>query len=277
MATIAITGANSGIGLRAAQRLMADGHRVLALCRSVDRARAALGEEVEVIETRMDDLASVKTAADRVGGLGVDVLINNAAVFDLGMTTREVTDEGHERVWATNHLGPTALAAHLAPALADSRDGRVVFIASKGLLAMPRIRIRWDALDGDPWYTPTRAYYHAKLAQVMIAETLAENWTGRVTVACLRVPAVRLDPSKLAAQPKLQQVLYAPKNRAAAPPERLADTYAALATAAPPTATYVDESLVPCSLPRFARDPDNRARLAAVTQDAIGLPVWGAQ
>ncbi|MFC4058979.1 SDR family NAD(P)-dependent oxidoreductase [Planomonospora corallina] len=40
--TIAVTGANSGIGLRAAQRLAADGHRILALCRDPHRGRAAL-------------------------------------------------------------------------------------------------------------------------------------------------------------------------------------------------------------------------------------------
>ncbi|WP_084127466.1 SDR family NAD(P)-dependent oxidoreductase [Demequina sp. NBRC 110054] len=273
MATIAITGANSGIGLRAARRLGYDGHRVLALCRSVDRARAALGPDVAVVETHMDDLDSVEAAAARLSSEGVDVLINSAAVFDLGMKTREVTPAGFERVWATNHLGPAALAARLMPTLARSSDGRAVFIASKGLLAMPRLGIRWDELDGSGWYTPTKAYYHAKLAQVMVAETLAEQWGGEVSVSCLRVPAVRLDADKLAAQPAVQRFLYAPKNRAAAPPEEIAEAYERLAVGRRPEGVYVDESLEACALPRFARDAGNRARLASVTEEAIGVPL----
>lgn len=272
MATVAITGANSGIGLRAAHLLAEEGHRVLALCRSVDRATAVLGPGIEVIETHMDNLSSIETAAAKVADAGVDALINNAATFDLGMKQRKTTAGGHEYVWATNHLGPAALAARLGPALAASPGGgRAVFIASKGLIAMPRIRIRWDDLDAQSWYTPTKAYYHSKLAQVMLAEHLAERWAPRVAVTCLRVPAVRLDAAKLAAQPRLQQWLYAPKNRAAVAPEAVARTYVELATGPAPASAYVDESGAPCALPRFARNEEERKRLAEVTEAATGV------
>ncbi len=275
MATIAITGANSGIGLRAAQQLEAQGHRVLALCRSMERAREALGEGAEVLETHMDDLESVAEAAEQVSAAGVDVLINNAAIFDLSMKNSKTSAQGHELVWATNHLGPTALAARLAPALAASADGRVVYVASKGLIAMPRISIRWDALSGQGWYTPTKAYYHSKLAQVMMAHTVAELAGGSVSVTCLRVPAVRLDAAKLAAQPPVQRFFYAPKNRAAAPAEAMGSVYATLATGSEVLdGVYVDQHLASCAPPRFARDHAHRARLRDVTEAAIGMPVW---
>lgn len=270
MSTVAITGANSGIGLRAARQLTDAGHRVLALCRSLDRARSALGPDAEVIETHMDDLASIERAAAQVADAGVDVLINNAATFDLGMKQRQTTAAGDEYVWATNHLGPAALAAKLGPALAASDDGRLILIASKGLVAMPRIRIRWDDLDATTWYTPTKAYYHAKLAQVMLAESLAQQWSPRVHVTALRVPAVRLDAEKLAAQPRLQRWLYAPKNRAAAESDAVARTYVALATGPAPASAYVDESGAPCKLPRFARDEAERRRLIEATVAATG-------
>lgn len=275
MTTVAITGASSGIGLRAARRLAEEGHHVLALCRNVERSRAALGDQVEIVETHMEDLDSVRGAAERAKQAGVEVLINNAAIFDMGLKQRTLSPQGHELVWATNHLGPSALAEELIDTLAAAPDGRVVFIASKGLVAMPRIRIRWDRLDGEGWYTPTRAYYHAKLAQVMTAQTLHERHGDAVAVSCLRVPAVRLDPAKLAAQPRLQRALYAPKNRAAAAPAQVADAYVRLAVGPEPDAVYVDERGAACPLPRFARDRANRERLAAATRAAIA-PETGA-
>jgi NAD(P)-dependent dehydrogenase (short-subunit alcohol dehydrogenase family) len=275
MAVVAITGANSGIGLRAARALTLRRHRVIALCRSVDRARAALGDHAEIEEIQMDDLDSVRSAAARIAADGVDVLINNAATFDLGMTSRELTAQGHERVWATNHLGPVALTAGLAASLAQAPRGRVVFIASKGLIAMPRIAIRWDDVDAEHWYTPTKAYYQAKLAQVMCALTLAERAAGAFDVSCLRVPAVRLDADKLAAQPRLQRWAYAAKSAAAADPGDIAETYVALAErGAASGSVYVDEHLASCTPPRFARDPANRARLWQLTQESIGLSDW---
>lgn len=139
----------------------------------------------------------------------LDALINNAAVFDQSVSAARTSADGHELFWATNHLGPTELTARLRPALAAAVDPRVVFVASKGLVTMPRLAIRFDALDDPGWFSPTRAYYHAKLAQVMTAVTLAERIGDLLDVSCLRVPAVRLDPARLASQPRLLRALYA--------------------------------------------------------------------
>jgi NAD(P)-dependent dehydrogenase (short-subunit alcohol dehydrogenase family) len=270
MATVAITGANSGIGLRAAQQLSTQGHRVLALCRSVERGRAALGDSAEVIECDTSSLASVERAAAQVADIGVDALINNAAVFDLGMKQRQLSADGHELVWATDHLGAWALTGRLSGALAAT-GGRVVFIASKGLLAQPGARIRFDDVGGEGWYTPTKAYYQAKLAQIMTAMSVAEKAQGRFSVACLRVPAVRLDAAKLAAQPKLYQWAYAPKNAKAAAPEAVAQSYVRLALGQPIDEVYVDEGLQPVSVPKFARDAANRARLWELSTATTGM------
>jgi hypothetical protein len=43
-----------------------------------------------------------------------------------------------------------------------------------------RIRIRFDSLDGTGWYSPTRAYYHSKLAQIMFSLELASRTAGQV-------------------------------------------------------------------------------------------------
>lgn len=281
---VAITGANAGIGLRAAARFARDGHEVLALCRSRERAETALaglGSERERIRIETLDLASsvsIRAASERIAAAGpLDALVHNAAIFDQGIRRPRLTEDGHELFWATNHLGPVELTARLSTALRDSGAPRVMFVASKGLLAMPRLRIRFDAPDGAGWFTPTRAYYHAKLAQVMTAITLAETAGDRLAVSCLRVPAVRLDADRLAAQPAVLRALYAPKNRRAAAPESIAEVYAALVTESSrrgPDEVYVDERRQAVAAPAGARDPRARERLWRLTQDSIGHPEW---
>lgn len=169
---IAITGANAGIGLRAAARLAADGHRVLALCRDLGRAQRAFADlppehrrRIEPVELDLSSAASIRDAADQIVAAGpLDALINNAAIVDQSVRTARTSADGHELFWATNHLGPTELTARLSPALAAAVQPRVVFVASKGLVTMPRLAIRFDELDDPRWFTPTGAYYHAKLA-----------------------------------------------------------------------------------------------------------------
>lgn len=291
--TIAVTGANSGIGLRAAEQLAKEGHRILALCRDRERGRVAVERisagarhPARLVLVDLADPSSITAAVTRMAGESdrVDVLINNAAVFDQAMRRPHFTAAGHELFWATNHLGPFQLAAELSPLLAATPRPRLISVASKGLIAMPRIRIRFDELDSAAWYSPTRAYYHAKLAQIMTSYHLALRAGGKLDVACVRVPAVRLDADRAAALPWLLRVLYAPKNRAAAPPERLAGTYAAIATrdgtwqdgpgADPLHGIYLDENLRPVKAPAFAYDAAARERLWAVSQEATGNPGW---
>ncbi len=295
--TVVITGAGSGIGLRAARQFAERGHRVFALCRDRSRGGEALARinatarrPARLVLADMADLDDLDAAADVVARHAdhVDVVIHNAANFDQSLRRPRYTAAGHELIWATNHLGPFRLTAALSALLAAAPRPKVVTVASKGLITTPRIRIRFDSLDGTGWYSPTRAYYHSKLAQVMFSLELAARTAGRVVVTCVRVPAVRLDADRVAALPRLSRVLYAPKNRLAASPEDLAATYVRIAedesdwpvrvelVASSGTArgAYVDEHRRPVGLPAFARDPAARARLWTVTEVATGNPSW---
>ncbi len=284
---IIITGANSGIGRRASQELAALGHRVVLVCRSPARAAEAV-EAIRrttgnhTISAEIADVAdpvSVDALASRLERRleQVDTLVNNAAVFDQ-TATRTITAAGHERFWATNHLGPVQLTARLAGLLANSADARVVTIASKGLVAYPRIALRFDDLDAATWFTPTRAYYHSKLAQVTFAAALAHRIPPRGLLSlCLRVPAVRLDADRLAAMPLRLRLAYAPKNRLAAAPERLGRSYAILASG-PREAVerlhgaYADERLRRVRAPRAAGDIAAQDRLWEISLDTTGTP-----
>lgn len=287
--TVVLTGANAGIGRAAAERIAGEGHRVVAVVRDRTRGERAM-EEIRFATGNQDVILAVADMADQtsIEALALflhdrfsrlDALVNNAAVFDQ-TATRELTGDGHERFWATNHLGPFLLTARLADLLLRSDDGRVVTIASKGLMTTPRIRIRTEAIDGEGWFTPTRAYYHSKLAQVMFAATLARRFTAQELYSvALRVPAVRLDADRLAAMPTRLRLAYAPKNRFAATPTEMATVYARLAVGSRVALSnthgaYVDEQLRPVAPPRSARDETEQDRLWEQSLRQTGQPSW---
>lgn len=172
--TVVITGANSGLGLRAATVLAAKGARVILACRSRergDRAAAAVGGELVVLD--LADLDSVRTAAaelrDRTGDR-VDLLIDNAGI-PAGRLRR--TAEGHESIFATNYLGHAALTWSLMPALRAGDSARVVTVSS--------IAHRGKGFDvEDPNFEHRRfrmahAYAQSKLAGLMFALELGER------------------------------------------------------------------------------------------------------
>lgn len=160
-----ITGANSGLGLQATRALTDAGARVLMACRDTARAesvRAALPhpDRAEVVELDLSDLDSVRSAGERLAGLGPDVLINNAGVMNI---PRARTVQGHEMQFGVNVLGHFALTRHLEPVLTD----RVVWLGS--------LMHRFGSVDPDDldWtrrtYSPMPVYAASKLACVMLA------------------------------------------------------------------------------------------------------------
>ena len=175
--TILVTGANSGIGYQAALELARHGAHVLLGCRSQAKGQDALGRlqaeipaaRAEVVELDMASLASVRTfaAAFVARGQALDVLVNNAGV--MALPKREVTPDGFERQFGTNHLGHFALTGLLLPALQAATAARVVTVAS---LAHRNGKIEWDNLQSERSYGPWDAYNASKLANILFAKEL---------------------------------------------------------------------------------------------------------
>lgn len=267
-----ITGANAGIGKAAAIRLAQQGHRVIMACRNRERGEAAL-EEVraesnsDAVELMMVDMSlqsSIHELADAFLAQydRLDVLIHNAAIFDITRKEAVYTAEGIELFWATNHIGPVLLTERFLPALEASAQGRILTVGSKGLLAKPFLKV--DLTDPEfreRKFSAANAYYQSKLAQIIYTRWLAAQLRDtRITVNCIRVPAVKTDVGKYADLPAIMKKLYALKSRFALTPAQMAEVYvwAAMADAlSNVTGQCFDEERNVVGVPRFARQEAN--------------------
>lgn len=238
--TVIITGANSGIGKAAARLLAADGATVVLACRSAQRGEQAREEIVSqtgnqnttLMLVDMSSQASIRQfAADFTRRFQrLDVLIQNAANFDLTLKSPLLNSDGIETIFATNHVGVFLLTQLLLDVMKRSAPSRVITVASKGLMAYPFLEIEFDNLNGEKKYSAQHAYYHSKLAQVMYTYALAERLRGTgVTANCLRVGNVALGDDRLENVPGFMKKAYALKKRFSLTPEAQARTYEYLA------------------------------------------------
>jgi NAD(P)-dependent dehydrogenase (short-subunit alcohol dehydrogenase family) len=183
--TILVTGATSGIGLEAARALTRTGGRVIVAVRdpvrgaAVVRELAAAGGAPELLVIDLASFASVRQAAAQFleQHRSLDVLVNNAGVVT---RRREVTADGHERIWQTNFLGHVLLTRLLRGALARGTSPRVVNVSS---MAHRSGQIAWDDPELTHGFRPLKAYAQSKLAQVLYTRELARREPGWVVTA----------------------------------------------------------------------------------------------
>src|ERR1700722_13538876 len=132
-----VTGANSGIGWHTALELARAGSEVILASRTeskgrdaVDRIRQQLPQarvRAEILD--LASLQSVQSFAARIGREAkLDLLVNNAGV--MAVPKRQVTEDGFERQFGTNFLGPFALTMALLPALMRAPSPRVTTVSS---------------------------------------------------------------------------------------------------------------------------------------------------
>ena len=178
---IVMTGATSGFGLFAAQRLIEAGHDLTIGARGV--APAELTGKVKILPLDMDALANVRAFASALGETPIDALILNAG---LQLARPAKSADGFERTFAVNHLAHylllRLLADHMAP------GGRVILTGSgthdpaEKTPVTPPIHANAEYLafpDRDPQREKRtrqagfRAYSTSKLCNIMTAREAA--------------------------------------------------------------------------------------------------------
>jgi NAD(P)-dependent dehydrogenase (short-subunit alcohol dehydrogenase family) len=177
---VVITGGSSGIGQVAAERLAAMGARIVLVARSQSRGEATLGRLRDVApgQTHSVYYGDVSLLADlnrlaaeiRAAEPRIDVLINNAGAM---FGQRQVTKDGLERTFATNHMSYFVLTLGLREPLAAA-SARIVNTSSA---AHNRAQIDFDDLQSRN-YKGFPVYSRSKLMNILFTRSLSRRWSG---------------------------------------------------------------------------------------------------
>jgi NAD(P)-dependent dehydrogenase (short-subunit alcohol dehydrogenase family) len=190
-----ITGANTGLGFETAAVLAARGASVVLAVRNLDKGKDALtriadrapGADVQLQRLDLASLASIRVAADELKSRfeRIDLLINNAGVM---FPPKELTEDGFELQFATNHLGHFALTGLLLERMLPVAGSRVVTVSSFGHRL--RASIHFDDLNWEKGYSPVGAYGQSKLANLLFSYELQRRLEagGRPTIATAAHP-----------------------------------------------------------------------------------------
>jgi 3-hydroxy acid dehydrogenase/malonic semialdehyde reductase len=133
--TVLVTGASAGFGAAITRRLVADGHRVIATARRLDRLQALAAElGTAVLPYRLDITEAAAVAALPgalpAGWQEVDVLINNAGLA-LGLDPAWKSDPAAwDTMVATNVTGLIHTTRALLPGMVARDRGHVVNLGS---------------------------------------------------------------------------------------------------------------------------------------------------
>jgi 3-oxoacyl-[acyl-carrier protein] reductase len=134
MRNVLVTGGSRGVGLAIAQKLAADGFRVLALARSEsDALKAAIAAQPQIGFVPFD-LSEVEKIAELVRDLKASHgpfygLVNNAALGTDGILSN-MHNADIERLVRLNTLSPIILTKYAARAMMTGGEGRIVNISS---------------------------------------------------------------------------------------------------------------------------------------------------
>lgn len=175
MRTAVITGGASGLGAAAAQRLRADGLRVLTL--------DLQGADLEADVTDVEQLAA---AAASVGP--VDVLVNSAGVVGPNKPLLSTTAEEWRRTLDINVLGTVNSVQAFVPSMVERGWGRVVNFASMA------------GKDGNP---NLAAYSASKAAVIGLTKSLGKELATSGVLVNVIAPAVIATPMNATTSPEV--------------------------------------------------------------------------
>ena len=174
--TYLITGTNRGIGLEYCRQLQAQGHNVIAVCRSPSEELSSLGVRVESDIDLTSDTA-VQDLVKRLDGKQIDVLINNAGIIER-ITLDNLDFESIRRQFEVNAIAPLRLTSALLPNLTSG---------SKVILMTSRMGSIGDNTSGGSY-----GYRMSKVALSMAGKSLAHDLKSRgIAVAILHPGLVK--------------------------------------------------------------------------------------
>ena len=177
-----ITGTTRGIGLELVRQLVAEGHTVLAVCRTPNADLVATGATViPGVDLTRDDAPDVlRKALNELGNPTLDAVVMNAGIYPDSGRLGAIDADAVRHAFQVNTLGQLLLAEALLPLVRDG--GRLAFITSRmGSIA--------DNTSGGSY-----AYRISKAGLNMAARSLAVDLRNRgIAVSVIHPGFVRTD------------------------------------------------------------------------------------
>lgn len=231
--TIVVTGATSGIGQVASEKLAAMGARIVFIARDRARGEATLsrlrecgpGLDHQIHFADLTRLSEMKRVAKEIAATEprIDVLMNNAG----GMFSELlVTEDGFERTFALNHMSYFVLTHALRARLVATPGARVVNTSSH---AHRSAKVDYDNPQTMAGYGMFKSYCRSKLYNILFTREFSRRMKGTgVTANCLHPGFVA---TRFADQTSgVGGVVFRILKRLAITPERGAETLIFLAS-----------------------------------------------
>ncbi|KAF8477340.1 retinol dehydrogenase 12 [Kalaharituber pfeilii] len=188
-----VTGGNAGLGKVSVLEFARHGAKVYMASRTESKARKAIdeikaevpGAQVEYLHLDLTSLQSVKEAADEFLSKEsqLHILLNNAGVMAM---PAQLTTDGFDIQWGTNHIGHALLTKLLIPTMVRTAESapkdtvRIVNVASLGHKGASGINFEDTALSKSSAWT---RYGQSKLANILHARALAKRYADKGIVA----------------------------------------------------------------------------------------------
>lgn len=170
-----ITGASSGIGAAFAVQLAAEGHDLVVVARRENRLRQLAdrlerdhGADVEVEVADLSSAADLDRLVAMMGGLELDVLVNNAG-FGAYMPFVQLDPLRAEELIRVQVLAPTLLARAALPGMIERGRGTIINVASA---------LAFSAAITEPWMPARATYAAAKSYLVTLTQILDAELKG---------------------------------------------------------------------------------------------------
>jgi NAD(P)-dependent dehydrogenase (short-subunit alcohol dehydrogenase family) len=169
-----ITGPTSGIGRVTALELAKKGFDLILVARNEQKVRdlqkvIGNGVKTDFISCDLGNIASVKNAVQVIKEryTKIDVLINNAGLVN---QHKQMSVDGIELTFATNHVGPFVLTTGLLGLLKSAVKARIIHVSSAAhFFAFFDI----NKLADPSWYQDLIVYGRSKMANILFSNELA--------------------------------------------------------------------------------------------------------
>jgi NAD(P)-dependent dehydrogenase (short-subunit alcohol dehydrogenase family) len=191
--TVVITGATSGIGEIAAERLAQVGARIVLIARDKSRGEATLARLHEkapdlahtVHYANLTRIFEMKRVAAEIASQEprIDILINNAGAM---FANRRLTEDGLECTFALNHMAYFVVTEGLRERLLASAPARIVNTASA---AHQGARLDFDDLQLAKSFGSMSAYGRPSFAKFFSRANLLAGCKGRGSPPIAGIPA----------------------------------------------------------------------------------------